>query len=190
MSLFSELKRCNVLRVGAAYIVVAWLIIQVAETLFPLFGFGDGPARIVVIVLAIGFIPVLIISWVFELTPDGLKRDGDVDPEFSAAPHTGKKLDRTIMVVLVLALAYFGFDKFVLDPQRDIDIAESATRAGAEQTSKKHLPNLSKPLRLIRNLHCLGWVLGIAATCCSKSASSSDLNTRRCISRPWKKPWL
>jgi len=133
MSFFSELKRRNVLRVGVAYIVVAWLVIQVAETLFPLFGFGDGPARIVVIVLAIGFVPVLIISWAFELTPDGLKRDSDVDPESSIAPHTGKKLDRTIMIVLVLALAYFGFDKFVLDPQRDVDITESATRAGAEQ---------------------------------------------------------
>ena len=137
MSLISELKRRNVLRVGAAYIVVAWLIIQVAETLFPLFDLGDGPARIVVIVLGIGFIPILIISWAFELTPDGLKRDADVDPEFSIAPHTGKQLDRTIMVVLVIALAYFGFDKFVLDPQRDIDITESATRAGAEQAREE-----------------------------------------------------
>jgi len=137
MSLFSELERRNVIRVGVAYIVVAWLIIQVAETLFPLFGFGDGPARIVVIVLAIGFGPALIISWAFELTPDGLKRDSDVNPESSIAPSTGKKLDRTIMVVLVLALAYFGFDKFVLDPQRDFDITESATRAGADQAREE-----------------------------------------------------
>jgi TolB-like protein/cytochrome c-type biogenesis protein CcmH/NrfG len=137
MSLFSELKRRNVIRVGAAYIVVAWLIIQVAETLFPLFGFGDGPARIVVIVLAIGFIPVLIVSWAFELTPEGLKRDGDVDPERSTSPYTGKKLDRMIMVMLVLALAYFAFDKFVLDPQRDADITESAAKAGAEQAREE-----------------------------------------------------
>jgi TolB-like protein/lipoprotein NlpI len=137
MSLSSELSRRNVFRVGAAYIVVAWLIIQVAETIFPLFGLGDGPARLVVIVLAIGFVPVLIFSWAFELTPDGLRRDADVDPEFSIAPHTGKKLDRTIMVVLVIALAYFGFDKFVLDPQRDVDITESATRAGAEQAREE-----------------------------------------------------
>lgn len=55
MSLYHELKRRNVLRVGAAYIVAAWLIIQVAETIFPLFGFDDTPARIVVIILAISF---------------------------------------------------------------------------------------------------------------------------------------
>jgi len=137
MSFVSELNRRNVIRVGAAYIVVAWLVIQVAETLFPLFGFGDGPARIVVIVLAIGFVPVLIISWAFELTPEGLKRDSEVDREHSIAPHTGKKLDRMIMIVLVLALAYFAFDKFVLDPQRDIDIAASATRAGVEQAREE-----------------------------------------------------
>jgi adenylate cyclase len=137
MSLYNELKRRNVLRVAAAYIVVAWLIIQVAETIFPLFGFGDGPARLLVIVLAIGFVPVLVISWVFELTPQGLKRDSEVDPELSIAPHTGKKLDRIIMVVLAIALAYFAFDKFVLDPQRDIDITERAAKAGAEQAREE-----------------------------------------------------
>ena len=137
MSFVSELKRRNVIRVGVAYIVVAWLIIQVAETLFPLFGLGDGPARIVVIVLAIGFIPVLIISWAFELTPEGLKRDSEVDRERSLTPHTGKKLDRMIMVVLVLGLAYFAFDKFVLDPQRDADITESAAKAGADQAREE-----------------------------------------------------
>ena len=137
MSLFSELKRRNVIRVSAAYIVVAWLIIQVAETLFPLFGYGEAPARIVVIVLAIGLAPALIISWAFEITPEGLKRDGEVDHAQSIATHTGKKLDRVIMAVLVLAVAYFSFDKFVLDPQRDVDITESATRAGAEQAKEE-----------------------------------------------------
>ena len=137
MSLFSELKRRNVFRVGVAYIVVAWLVIQVAETIFPLFGFGDGPARLVVIALAIGFVPVLIFSWAFELTPQGLMREREIDPDHSITPHTGKKLDRMIMVVLVFALAYFSFDKFVLDPQRDVDISESATRAGAEQAREE-----------------------------------------------------
>ena len=75
MSLFQELKRRNVFRVGAAYVVVAWLLIQIAETIFPLFGFDDTPARIVVVVLAIGFIPSMILAWAFELTPEGLKKD-------------------------------------------------------------------------------------------------------------------
>jgi len=81
LSLFNELKRRNVFRIAAAYVVLAWLLIQVTETIFPLFGFGDTPARLVVIVLAIGFIPSLILSWVFEFTPEGLKKDADVGSE-------------------------------------------------------------------------------------------------------------
>jgi adenylate cyclase len=133
MSLYRELKQRNVLRVAAAYTVAAWLVIQVSETIFPLFGFGDAPTRTVVVVLAIGFVPALVLSWVFEITPEGLKREADVDREHAVAPHGGNRLDRIIIVALGVALTYFAFDKFVLDPQRDIDMAETAARAGAEQ---------------------------------------------------------
>lgn len=119
MSLISELKRRNVLRIAAAYVVSSWLLIQVAETIFPLFGFGDAPARIVVVVLAIGFIPALIFAWAFELTPEGLKKESEVDRSGPIMPDASKNLDRMIMVVLALALGYFAFDKFVLDPQRE-----------------------------------------------------------------------
>ena len=119
MTLLAELKRRNVIRVGAAYVVVAWLVIQVVETIFPAFGFGDVAVRNTTIVFVIGFIPALIFAWAFELTPEGLKREQDVDRSESITPYTGKKLDRVIMVVLALGLAFFAFDKFVLDPQRD-----------------------------------------------------------------------
>ena len=108
----------------------AWLLIQVTETIFPLFGYGDTPARLVVIVLAIGFIPSLIFSWVFELTPEGLKKDTDVDREQSTTQTTGKKLDRIILLVLAVAIGYFAFDKFVLDPVEDEQIAKSAHQEG------------------------------------------------------------
>jgi TolB-like protein/Tfp pilus assembly protein PilF len=130
LSLFNELKRRNVLRVGAAYVVVAWLLIQVAETIFPLFGFDDTPARIVVIVLAIGLVPSLIFAWVFELTPEGLLRDKDIDHSQFDTSQSSQKLNRMIMVVLTLALGYFAFDKFVLDPAEDVQIAESAHQEG------------------------------------------------------------
>lgn len=104
LSIFTELKRRNVLRVGAAYIVSSWLLIQVAETIFPLFGFGDTPARMMVIVLGIGFLPAMIFAWVFELTPEGLKKDKEVDRAQSVTTQTGNKLDRMIMVVLAIAL--------------------------------------------------------------------------------------
>jgi TolB-like protein/Tfp pilus assembly protein PilF len=95
-----------------------------------LFGFGDTPARLVVIVLSIGFIPSLIFSWVFEITPEGLKKDADVDSEKSITQTTGRKLDRITLVVLALALGYFAFDKFVLDPIEDEQIAQSARQEG------------------------------------------------------------
>jgi len=133
LSFLNELKRRNVLRVGAAYVVGSWLLIQVTETIFPLFGYGDTPARLVVIVLAIGFIPSLILSWVFEFTPEGLKKDADVDSEKSTTQTTGRKLDRIILVVLALALAYFAFDKFVLDPSRDFELIQATTEALNEQ---------------------------------------------------------
>ena len=108
--------------------VGAWLLIQVAETIFPLFGFGDTPARLVVIVLAIGFIPSLILSWVFEITPEGLKKDADVGSDKSITQTTGRKLDRITLIVLALALGYFAYDKFVLDPVEDEQIPNRPTR--------------------------------------------------------------
>ena len=129
MSLFAELRRRNVFRVGAAYLVAAWLLVQVAGTLFPLFGFDETPIRIIVIVLAIGLVPTLVLAWVFRLTPAGLRKESRSDPAEVSSPQSGKRLDRVIMVVLALALGYFAFDQFVLDPQRD---AASAARQAAE----------------------------------------------------------
>ena len=136
MSFIAELKRRNVLRVGTAYIVAAWLVIQVVETLFPIYGLGDGAIRLVITLLAIGLVPTVIFAWAFELTPDGLKRDSEVDRSQSIAPDTGRKLDRMIMVVLALALGYFAFDKFVLEPQREAALKEqkvAAVEAAREQ---------------------------------------------------------
>lgn len=130
MTFFAELKRRNVLRVGAAYVVAAWLVIQVVETILPAFGFGDVAVRNTTIVLAIGFIPAVVLAWVFELTPEGLKKESEVDRAQYVVPQAGKKLDRVIMVVLALGIAYFAFDKFVLHPQREAALAEQARQAG------------------------------------------------------------
>ena len=126
MSLLNELKRRNVFRVGAAYVVVAWLVIQVVETILPAFGFGVAAVRIVTIAFGIGLVPTLIFAWAFEMTPEGLKKESEVDRTQSIPPYASKKLDRMIMVVLALALGYFAFDKFVLDPSRDATELESA----------------------------------------------------------------
>lgn len=119
MSLFVELKRRNVLRVAAAYVAVSWLLIQVAETTFPAFGLGDGAMRAVIIVLVVGLIPMLILAWAFELTPEGFRREAEVDHGSASSVRMTRRLDRLIMVFLALALGYFAFDKFLLDPARD-----------------------------------------------------------------------
>src|SRR5678809_1303622 len=114
MSFFAELKRRNVIRMAGLYLVGAWLLTQVSSTVLPMF---DAPAwlpRSIVVLLAIGFVPALIFAWVFELTPQGLKRDEEVKPEESIAPQTARRMDRRIIVVLIIALLYFAFDKFVL----------------------------------------------------------------------------
>ncbi|MDH3616196.1 MAG: adenylyl cyclase, partial [Gammaproteobacteria bacterium] len=126
MSVFDELKRRNVFRVAAAYVVAAWLIVQVVDTIFPAFGSDNEAVRIAVIVLAIGFVPVLIGSWVFELTPEGIKLDRDVDRTAPASVRARRNLDRIILIVLSIAVGYFAFDKFVLDPVRDKELAEQA----------------------------------------------------------------
>ena len=116
MTFFKELKRRNVFKVAVAYLVGAWLIIQVVETVFPLFGVGNEPARIVVIILAVGFIFTLVISWVYELTPDGLKKEKDIVRDESIAHITGRKLDFVIIGVLVLAVGFLLFEKFGASP--------------------------------------------------------------------------
>jgi TolB-like protein/lipoprotein NlpI len=133
MSFFVELKRRNVLRVAAAYVVAAWLLIQVVETIFPLYGLSDASIRFVITLLAIGLVPVVVLAWAFELTPEGLKLDKDVDRSQSISSQTGKKLDRAIMVVLALALGYFAFDKFVLSESREASIAETARQEGRNE---------------------------------------------------------
>ncbi len=134
-SFFDELKRRNVIRMAGLYLVGAWLLIQIASTVLPTFDVPAWVLRGFIITLALGFIPALIFSWVFELTPQGLKRDEDVAPEESIAPQTARRMNRMIIAVLVLALAYFGFDKFVLTPRREVALVAATEKSVAARSS-------------------------------------------------------
>lgn len=136
MSFLTELKRRGVLRVGVAYAVTAWLVIQVVETIFPAFGFGDATVRVVTIVFAVGLVPTLVLAWLFELTPEGLRKEKDLDRSLPPPPDKGKKLDRVIIVVLVLSLVFFAFDYFVLDPRREAAL-EARGAAAVEQALRR-----------------------------------------------------
>ena len=126
-SFLQELKRRNVIRMAGLYLVGAWLIVQVASTLFPAFHVPEGAIRGLVIVLALGFPLALVFSWVYELTPEGLKRDADVPPEQSIGQHTARRMDRMLIAALALALVYFAIDKFVLAPHRAQAMASTTT---------------------------------------------------------------
>src|SRR5210317_891061 len=122
MSLFTELKRRNVIRVAIAYIAGAWLLTEVSGTLFPVFGIPDWGVRFVVIVLALGFLPALIISWAYELTPKGLKREKDVLSDASITHITAKRLDGITISLIVVALIFIVADRLWLDPQFEVQL--------------------------------------------------------------------
>src|SRR5437660_8008179 len=134
-SFFAELRRRNVIRFAGLYLVGVWLLVQVASTVLPMFGAPNWLPRSVVILLALGFLPALIFSWVFELTPEAVKRDEDVAPEESIAPQTARRMNRIIIAVMVLALTYFAFDKFVLTPKRNAALVAAVSTPMADAHS-------------------------------------------------------
>ncbi len=127
----AELKRRNVIRMAGLYLVSAWLLVQVGATLLPVFDAPPWTMKALVTTLAIAFVPALAVAWMFELTPQGLRRDADVPATESIAPRTARTLDRAIIVLLALALGYFGFDKFVLSPRREAVLVAETTRVAA-----------------------------------------------------------
>ncbi len=113
--LFEELKRRNVFRVGIAYAIVGWLLIEVASVLLPTFEAPESVMQVFALLIILGFPITLVIAWAFEVTPEGIKRDSGADSDTAAAPQTGRKLDFIIIGVLAVAVVYFAVDKFALD---------------------------------------------------------------------------
>ena len=134
MSLFAELKRRNVFRVGIAYAIVAWLVLQVADLVLDNITAPEWVMQVMMLVVAIGFPLVLIFAWAFELTPDGLKRDAEVDRSQSITGQTGRKLDRAIIVVLVIALAYFIWERQSGIPVQSDPVAAIETQATLDKS--------------------------------------------------------
>jgi adenylate cyclase len=109
-----QLKRRNVIRVGILYLVVCWLTLEPVHVLLHMLDVPVWANRLVVVLMAIGFPAVLLFAWVYEITPEGLKPTAEVDPQQSIRQQTGRRLNRAIIVVLCVALAYFVVDKFWL----------------------------------------------------------------------------
>ncbi len=127
---FAELKRRNVYKVAVAYAVVSWLLIQIATQVFPFFEIPNWAVRLVVLLLILGFPVALILSWVFELTPEGIKRESEVAHEQSKTRHTGRRIVGLTIVVAVIAAGLLVFQLLRSKPAVTPRQSEAATGSG------------------------------------------------------------
>ena len=122
MSLFEELKRRNVIRVAVLYLVSSWVLLQLTDVLSSLLNVPESAGSIVVLLLILGFFPVVIFAWVYEMTPEGLKREVNVDRSQSQTPRTGKKINTVIVVLLVIAIGGLIADRLIPEPGVEADV--------------------------------------------------------------------
>ena len=115
--LFEELKRRNVIRVGIAYIVAAWLILQVVDLVLDAVPAPDWVMQVFLLGTAVGLPLALLFAWAFEMTPEGVKREKDIDRSQSITQQTGRKLDYVIIAVLISAVSILLVDKFLLEDE-------------------------------------------------------------------------
>ena len=108
----AELQRRNVYKVAVAYAVVSWLLIQIATQIFPVFEIPTWAVRLIILALALGFPVALVLAWAYELTPEGVKRTEEINPQQSISRSTGRKLDFAIIGVLVAVIAVLAFQRY------------------------------------------------------------------------------
>ncbi len=137
MSFFVELRRRNVIRVGAAYVVIGWVIAQVAEFAFENFGAPAWALKSLVVVLLLGLPLALFFAWAFELTPEGVKREKDVDRSQSITSQTGRKLDLIIIGCLVFVGVLIVARPYLPGAERHVD---TASPEGSVENSIAVLP--------------------------------------------------
>jgi adenylate cyclase len=127
MSFFEELKRRNVVRVGALYVIASWIVLQVADVLFDALELPSTWTRLIVAVLILGFPLALIFAWAFEMTPEGLKRERDVDRSQSVTDTTGRRINVLIVILLVVAIAVVAADRLIPEPPQLTEVPVAAT---------------------------------------------------------------
>lgn len=137
-SLFKELKRRNVYKVGVAYLVLAWVVVQVSTAAVPALHLPEWINSAVFLFGAIGFPFALFFAWAYEITPEGVKRETEISPEDSVTAHTGRKLDFAIIGLLVVALGYFIYESRFTSSSTQADVAtNTATAESPQEVSKQ-----------------------------------------------------
>ncbi len=148
MSLFAELQRRNVFRVTIGYVVSSWLLAQVADLVLENIGAPSWVMQTILLVLGLGFPIVVFFSWAYEVTPEGVKRESEIDRSTSITHVTGRKLDRAITFVLVVALSYLAFDKFFLT-DNDAQIAVQEVPAEVVASNDREGDDFSKSIAVL-----------------------------------------
>jgi TolB-like protein len=142
MNLFTELKRRNVFRVGIAYLLGGWVLLQGADFALDVIGAPNWIIQVLVLLAIIGLPAVLIFAWVFEMTPEGLKRESEVDRSRSIAPQTGRKLNYVITGTLILIILVMGAERWYLAQgpatvsMVPVSVEPNANEAGPETLPK------------------------------------------------------
>jgi len=129
MSLFNELKRRNVLRVGVAYIVATWLLLQVVDFTLDVIGAPNWILQVLVLLGVIGLPAVLAFAWVFEMTPEGIKRESEIQRDDSVTAHTAKKLDKLTIALLIAVVVIVIADRFVPQASHEQFVSEPSEQA-------------------------------------------------------------
>jgi TolB-like protein/tetratricopeptide (TPR) repeat protein len=140
---FAELKRRNVYKVAVAYAVIAWLLVQIATQVFPFFEIPNWAVRLVVLVLIAGFPVALVFSWAFEITPEGIVRESDIESGKSITHHTGKKIVAITIVLAIVASGLLAFRLFgpkLVVPRHDASPARTEVATAIPEKSIAVLP--------------------------------------------------
>ena len=143
---FAELKRRNVYKVAVAYAVVSWLLIQIATQVFPFFEIPNWAVRLVVLLLILGFPVALILSWAFELTPEGIKLESEIACNDSIKRRTGRKIVGITVVLALIAAALLAWQLFrpAGSPRpREIAQTSQVTNEGRLSTTSLAVPDKS-----------------------------------------------
>ena len=137
MKFFTELKRRNVFKVGIAYAVTTWILMQLVDVVSEILVLPEWAPKLILLMLVVGFIPALILAWAFELTPEGIKLEKDVQRQASITPRTGRKLNLTIIALMGLALAYFIWESRF---EQKIEEFEAAAGSSQEAVTESPVP--------------------------------------------------
>ena len=141
MSFINELKRRNVFRIGIAYVLISWVLLQGADFALDLINAPNWVIQVLFLLAALSLPGVLVFAWVFEMTPEGIKREKEIDRSQSVTPQTGRKLDKAIIVFLVLAVAVLLVERFIKFPDTGQSVSNNVSLQSPLKTGPEELIN-------------------------------------------------